>query len=159
VTGVRRIRTMAGALVRGGVPVAGLAIRMIGWSIVLPGLKVVLPLETLVRLMRRRPRRRRHDGAGVGRIVHVAHRTLRSAGRDNCLERSLLVYRYLSAAGAEPVLVIGARTGTSGVEGHVWLLVDGDPVGESAAELAQYEPVTAFDAAGRRTGVTPGVLR
>ena len=48
---------------------------------------------------------------------------LRIADRD-CLQRSLLLYRLLSAVGADPELVVGFREQDGKIIGHAWVLVD-----------------------------------
>ena len=131
---------------------AALAVRMLGWALVLPVLKTVAPLRTLVRVMSTGGgRRARYTEAErrIGSLARFSHRAAGAGRRDNCLERSLIAYRYLCAANADPVLVVGARDGPSGVEGHVWITVDGEPMQDNGEEIRQYAPVTAFDADGR----------
>jgi hypothetical protein len=138
------------ALAVGSGPAAVLAARMLGWAAVLPVLTARVPLERLVRLMwvdapggrRRDAVRERH----VRRLSRMAARAVRPGRPDNCLVRSLLAYRQLAAGAADPVLVVGARTADGGVEGHVWVLVDGEPVHDSAEEVATYTPLTVFSA-------------
>jgi len=43
----------------------------------------------------------------------------------NCLQRSLLLYRLLSAAGADPELVVGLHEQDGKIMGHAWVLVEG----------------------------------
>jgi hypothetical protein len=123
---------------------------------VLPALKTWLPLERLVRLMwvdapqgrRRNPDRERR----VRRLSRLAAGPVRPGRQSNCLERSLIAYRHLAAASADPVLVIGMRPGANGTEGHAWVLLDGRPVHDSPEEIATYTPVTVFRG-GRRQPV------
>ena len=82
---------------------------------------------------------------------------LRQSGRlprrppANCLERSLGAYRLLCRAGASPALVVGMRRGSrTGVDGHVWVVVDGRPLAEDETFLAGFGRVLAFDASGRQ---------
>lgn len=145
-----RIRRAAGA-VRSPAD-ALLAVRMLGWALVLPVLKRALPLEQLVRLLAGRHRAAAREPATERTIITLARSVHRAVGlgrRDNCLERSLIAFRYLSAVHADPVLVVGARTGETGLEGHVWLTVDGSPVHDSAPKVDRYVPVTVFCADGR----------
>jgi hypothetical protein len=127
---------------------------MIGWALVLPALKVRLPLERLVALMWADAREgRTRDVVGerqIIRLASVSHRAITAGRRDNCLERSLIAYRHLAARNAHPLLVIGARTGPGGLEGHVWVTVDGKPVHDEPEEIATYVPLTAFGPRGRR---------
>jgi Transglutaminase-like superfamily len=138
-----------------------LASRLWFWAAVVRPLKHVVPLRTLVRLLHRSPRRLPN-----ARRVHQQLETyLRQTGRlprrppSNCLERSLGAYRVLCRAGAAPAIVVGMRRGTpAGVDGHVWVVVDGRPLAEDEAFLAAFGCVLAFDASGRQTsGVTEGM--
>jgi hypothetical protein len=130
---------------------AWLAVRMVSWSLILPALKFALPLPRLVRLMsarrgRSRDEQRERQIAQLSRLLYQARALALS---DNCLERSLITYRYLGAAGAEPTLVVGMKPGET-VAGHVWLTVDGKPIHERPEWLVGYVPVVSFDAAGKR---------
>jgi hypothetical protein len=130
----------------------GLAIRMLGWSLLLPGLKRVLPLPSLVRLVWSRPRgERQPDRERI--IVFLAQRIYRLRPllrRDNCLERSLLTYRFLSMAGADPRLVIGIGKAENDFAGHAWVLIDDAPLFDTHSTLNQYVAVTEFAGRGRR---------
>jgi hypothetical protein len=127
----------------GGLATASLLVRMGAWSVVLPVLKRVLPLPSLVRLM---------SGKGSGgrshareeQVVLSARRVYRLRRPGSCLERSLLVYRYLSSTNAEPRLVIGVRRDGSDMIGHAWVLVDGSPLYESSASLEPFLSVVEF---------------
>jgi Transglutaminase-like superfamily len=123
---------------------------MVGWSLVLPILKYVLPLPTLVRLMSSR-------GAGARQHEREEQVVVLARGlsrvrplpfRDNCLERSLLAYRFLSRANAEPSLVVGVRREEDSVVGHVWVTLDGEPVDETSSSLRGFAPVVTFGSGG-----------
>jgi hypothetical protein len=122
---------------------------MVGWTLVMPALKRVIPLPTLARLLwvnrgAAAPRRARQQP-----IVRVARRLLRARSRrgdENCLERSLVLYRFLSMASLDPRLVLGVRRDGDGVTGHAWITVDGDPVVE--ASVADYAPIASIGPAG-----------
>jgi Transglutaminase-like superfamily len=122
---------------------AWLLIRMGAWSLVLPVLKRVLPLPTLVRLMSRAGSEKRSEER-ERQIVRSARRVYRLRRPGSCLERSLLAYRYLSKTNAEPRLVIGARRGDREVLAHAWVLVDGSPLYESTATLEPFSSVVEF---------------
>jgi hypothetical protein len=130
-----------------------LAARLLLWSLALPILKRLLPLETLVRFVWAAPRTTRRRPDLERRVVRLAHAVwARSpAGRsdENCLERSLAVYRFLSRLNADPELVAGVRKDGSDLVGHVWVTVAGVPLGEPAAELGEYTPMIVFGARGR----------
>jgi Transglutaminase-like superfamily len=72
---------------------------------------------------------------------------LRIADRD-CLQRSLLLYRLLSAVGADPELVVGLREQDGKIIGHAWVLVDDVSLVEPESDLARFSPVLRFGARG-----------
>ena len=120
-----------------------LLIRMGAWSLVLPVLKRILPLPTLVRLMSRTGSEER-SAEKEKQIVRSARRVYRLRRPGSCLERSLLAYRYLSNTNAEPQLVIGVRRDDRDVLAHAWVLVDGSPLYESSASLEPFVSVVEF---------------
>lgn len=130
----------------------GLAARMMVWALVLPVLKHVVPVRSIAGVMRCAPRISPRDPALEERIVTFARwaaRLVRWRDGGNCLERGLIAYRYLGAAGAQPTLVVGLSPKEGGgILGHAWVLVDGRPAGESASALSIYTPVFAFAADG-----------
>ena len=126
--------------------------RMMPWRVVLPVAKRVIPLSTLVsvmelprRFLKRRPLREK-------RVASLAHRVSGLGARSpaNCLERSLLAYRFLSEMGAGPRLVLGVRKQGATVEGHAWVEVDGRAMGEPAPQDLGYAPTTSFAASAPR---------
>jgi len=124
------------------------------WSLVLPLLKRVFPLPTLVRLMSGKGAGERSD-ANEQRIVRSARRVYRLRRPGSCLERSLLAYRYLSSTKAEPRLVIGVRRGDGEVLAHAWVLVDGSPLYESSATLEPFSSVVEFAPDGNISSRSP----
>jgi hypothetical protein len=146
----RLARLLRGASFAAGAPGDGwLLARMLAWRTVLPLLKRRVPLATLAKVMWREPR------AGIrptraDRIIDLARRLYwghRAGEEDNCLERSLLTYRFLSSAGADPQLVIGIGRPGGSVIGHAWVVVDGEPLFEPAASIREYASFFSF---GRR---------
>ena len=125
--------------------------RMTGWAAVLPLLKFALPLPRLVQLMsnarshRRRPTRERR----VSELAQLLYGASRPRFTDNCLERSLVTYRYLGRIGAEPTLIVAVAKDGDDVTGHVWVTVDGNPVQDAPDFLAQYVPLVTFGPDGR----------
>jgi hypothetical protein len=114
--------------------------------------KYVMPLRTLVQIVSPMPREGPRDHRRERQIALFADwasRIVRPRTRGNCLERSLVSYRYLVRAHADPRLVIGFRRDESGVLGHAWVLVDGQPLSDSPATLAEYQVAMSFDAGGR----------
>jgi hypothetical protein len=129
---------------------ASLLVRMGAWSLVLPLLKHLVSLPTLVSLMSRRAVATRSD-AVERRIVHSVGHIYRMRRPGTCLERSLLAYRYLAGASADPQLVVGVRREARDVIGHAWVLVDGRPLFESSVALESFVPVVAFASDGYAT--------
>ena len=128
-------------------------VSMAAWATLLPILKRLLPLPKLARLVWTPPRTHRRDLENERRVAALARRLYRSrlvTRDDNCLERSLLTYRFLSRLNADPRLVAGVRRGEEGVLGHVWVTLDGEPVGESRITLGEYAPIAVFGAGGAR---------
>jgi len=120
------------------------------WALVLPVLKRTVPLATLARIMcsgsrsgRSNPERRRLIAALSGLIYS------RYSMQSHCLERSLLLYRFLSKAAAEPRLVVGMVKTGKGWQGHAWVLVDGSPFDESPDALRKFCHVVVFSSGGR----------
>jgi len=131
---------------------SSLAVKTLGWMCVLPVLKRTLPLRRLVRLMWVSPRDSERDPERdperERRTIRVVARLSRASG-GNCLERSLILYRWLSRAGADPRLVVGMARPDQYL-GHVWVTVDGRTLLETSETLRGYEEVTTFGSEGRR---------
>jgi Transglutaminase-like superfamily len=130
---------------------AVLLARMAGWAAALPLLKYVMPLQRLVRLLaaggdgERAPAREQK----VADLARVLYRSPAAVVRDNCLERSLVAYRYLSRANANPELVVAMTGEGSALLGHVWVTIDGEPLYDSPEQLAEFVPMVVFDASGK----------
>jgi hypothetical protein len=124
---------------------------MFAWAAALPLLKFALPLPRLVRLLsdRREGARRREREARVAELASLLYRSSRAGLRDNCLERSLVTYRYLGRLGANPSLVVAVAKSNRSVIGHVWVSVDGTPVHDAPEFVARYVPILHFDPNGR----------
>jgi hypothetical protein len=137
-----RARALAGLLARPRD--AWLAARAFGWLCALPVLKRTLPLERLVRLMWRAPRRGTRDRGQEERTIRIVSRLSRRSG-GNCLERSLVLYRYLGWANADPDLVVGMARPDEYL-GHVWVTVDGQALLETPETLRGYTEVVRFRA-------------
>lgn len=114
-------------------------------------LKHVVALGTLVRWARTRPsmaRSRELEGALESFMTAGGRFPRRAPG--NCLERSLGAYRLLCTWGASPEIVVGVRRGSPlGVEGHVWVVVDGRPFAEAQGALDGYVTIARYDADAR----------
>jgi hypothetical protein len=118
--------------------------------LVLPWLKFAVPLPRLVALMWRPEPRRTRSAAREDQLTAMVWALYGAQGPrwSNCLERSLLAYRYLAAAGADPRLVIAVRKEDERVLGHAWVTVDDRPVRESPGTLSDYVPMTQFGPQG-----------
>ena len=134
-----------------------LAARMLLWAAVLPLLKRIMPLPRLVALMS--PRHRRVPDERRSAVVVTLARWVYKTGalRDNCLERSLITYRYLPAGNDDSRLVLGVRKGDDGPPGHAWLTLRGEAVHDTEATLENLVPIVAFDLDGRRCPVPESV--
>jgi hypothetical protein len=128
-----------------------LVLRMAVWRLMLPLLKRRMALPGLVRMMWEGERSPAPRPERQVRIAELTTLVFRSDHRDrpgNCLDRSLVAYRYLSAAGADPELRIGLRRGDGLLRGHAWVTVDDRPVEESAEPLEQFAEVVTFHSDG-----------
>lgn len=146
-----RGRSAAGLLARPRDAV--LAGRIVGWLCVLPLLKRRLPLARLVRLMWLRPRGAARDPRREERTIRAVARLSRASG-GNCLERSLVLYRYLARANADPRLVVGIARPDEYL-GHVWVTVDGRPLLETPDGLASYTEIVVFGSGGAQIPERP----
>ena len=123
---------------------AWLAARALGWLCILRVLKRTLPLERLVLLMWSTPRGDTRDRGREQRTTRIVFRLSRTSG-GNCLERSLVLYRYLARANADPELVVGMARPDEYL-GHVWVRVDGRALLETPEALRGYTEVVTFRA-------------
>lgn len=111
-------------------------------------LKRTLPLPRLVRLMCLPARTCERSSERELRTACIVRRLTRASG-GNCLERSLILYRYLGRANADPRLVVGmGKTGE--FLGHVWVTVDGRPLLDAPETLREYTEVVSFGPGGAR---------
>jgi hypothetical protein len=94
--------------------------------------------------MWRAPRGGTRDREQEQRTIHIVSRLSRTSG-GNCLERSLVLYRYLGWANADPDLVVGMARPDEYL-GHVWVTVDGQALLETPETLRGYTEVVRFRA-------------
>ena len=112
-------------------------------------LKHLMPLRWLARwcwCAQEGPRDRLAEHRLTGRALRLS--TLMRVSDRDCLQRSLLLYRILSRAGADPTLVVGFQQLDGKILGHAWVLVEGRPVIESEADLTRFSPTLRFGARG-----------
>ena len=128
----------------------GLAIsRLLPAYIAFGLLKHIVPLRVMARLAWRDPvggRDQDRERLAIARIVKT--RKLFPLWDGDCLQKSLLLYRQLSGAGADPVLAVGFRRTNGRVEGHAWILVDGMPVADNQATGGEYTSTLCFGRQG-----------
>jgi hypothetical protein len=115
--------------------------------------KHFVPLRWLARWAWCPPNRPR-DREAERRMVESVLRLSQLAGlRDrDCLQRSLLLYRVLSRAGADPRLMVGFLRRSDRIHGHAWVTVDGHPVIESEPSLLHLSPALSFGSRGAPIG-------
>jgi hypothetical protein len=135
---------------------------MLAWQGLLSLAKHLVPMAALVRVVTPASRAVSRDAAREQHVVRLAlwADAWWGHGHSSCLERSLVMYRFLSGIGARPRLVVGARKQGARVEGHVWVEVDGRAVAEEP-RVRGFVPVTAFaggatEAAGGEARTQPG---
>jgi Transglutaminase-like superfamily len=129
---------------------SGLIVGRLLPAYVLLGLvKHIVPLKWLARWAWCPPVGPR-DREAERRLAASVSRLSQLAGlpdRD-CLQRSLLLYRVLSRAGAEPTLVVGFDRINGRVLGHAWVIMDGHAVIERETDLLRFSPTFSFGSRG-----------
>ncbi len=58
-----------------------------------------------------------------------------------CLPRALVLHRLLSQAGCPSELNVGVRRSGEALDGHAWVTVAGEPIGETAGLPDRYLPI------------------
>jgi hypothetical protein len=112
-------------------------------------LRHTVSLRTLVRFAwtpARASRDRRREQQLIAHAVKLGH--LFPMFDRNCLQRSLLLYRELARAGANPELVIGMSTGNDGIRGHAWIVLDDEPLIDTRSTVDAFVPVCVFASRG-----------
>jgi hypothetical protein len=137
--------TRLGACVRLDASLLG---RALFWRATLPLLKRTVPLRTLVRWMS--PTDRQEDAAYRSARLETVRRFVADGGRlvvsENCLERSLMLYRFLAEAGADPRLVMGVNRDGNSTDGHAWIELAGEPLADTTT--GRFTPMLVFGADG-----------
>src|SRR5262249_53865089 len=108
-------------------------------------LKHVVPLRWLARWAWCRPGGPRNRKAERRLAASVCRLSQLTGQHDrDCLHRSLLLYRVLSRAGADPTLVIGFQRTDGQIFGHAWVMVDGQAVIEPEVNGLRFSPAFGF---------------
>ena len=125
-----------------------IALRLLPVYVLLSLFKHLVPLRWLARWAWCTPVGQRDRTAERGLAASVLRLSQLTGLPDrDCLQRSLLLYRVLSRAGAAPLLIIGFGRINGAVRGHAWVVVDNQPVLKEA-ELLQFSPAFGFGAGG-----------
>jgi hypothetical protein len=119
-----------------------LTAELLAWRVGLPLAKRAFTVQAIARIMWARA-----HPAAVSDVAGFLGQGGRWLVSRNCLERSLVLYRLLSRAGANPALVLGVRPGPERVAGHVWIEIGGRPVAET--EALSYDRVIVLGTGGR----------
>jgi len=123
--------------------------RIVPAYVLLGLLKHLVPLRSLAKWTwceTTGPRDRLAERRLTANVLRLS-KLLRIADRD-CLQRSLVLYRLLSAVGADPELVVGLREQDGKIIGHAWELVDDMSIVEPESDLVRFSPVLRFGARG-----------
>ena len=127
-------------------------IRLLSGYLLLGVLKHLAPLRWLARWMWCPPSGPRNLESERRLTASVLQ--LNRLADCNCLQLSLMLYRVLSRAGANPTLIVGFRRTGGRILGHAWVIVDGRAVIDSSADL-ECSPMFAFGMRGALLPVRP----
>lgn len=107
-----------------------------------------LPLPRLAAVVTRPPGRRRVSPATVERLVALVELTPRVAGpmvRTGCLTRGVTLFWFLRRSGMDVELRFGLdptdASQPTGVDGHCWVTVDGEPFLEKVDPRSRFTEV------------------
>jgi hypothetical protein len=106
-----------------------LVARMLAWFVPMPLVKHLISLPRLTRIMWAEPR----DLAATPEQQR----------------------RIVSRANLEPRLVLGVRRDGGRVDGHAWVTIGGEPVGESSSSVERFVPIAMFGRGGEPEPVAP----
>jgi hypothetical protein len=113
-------------------------------------LKRTVPIATLVRLMATPGGRATRDPRRIVELVDWLYGPRRKRELGNCLDRSLVLYRFLSRSEPATRLVIGMRRESSELEGHAWVIAGDRAFGETPPSGGGFVTLATFAADGRR---------
>jgi Transglutaminase-like superfamily len=130
-----------------------LVLRLLAWRLALAPLKRAVPIATLVRLMATPGGRSTRDTRRIAELVSWLYAPRRNRDLGNCLDRSLVLYRFLSQNEPGTRLVLGMRRGSSELEGHAWVIAGDRAFGYTPASGGGFVTLATFAADGRRVEV------
>jgi Transglutaminase-like superfamily len=126
-----------------------LLIRIISWALFLPILKRIVPIKSLAKFLwspskkEKTPELEKKVAILVRWLYHFI------LPQKTCLERSLLLYHFLSKVNADPRLVTGMRRAEDhSWKGHAWILVGGKLFEESNASVEDFKTIAVFGPGG-----------
>ena len=125
-------------------------LRLLGWRVALAVLKRTVPIPTLVRLMATADGRSTRDTRRIVELVDWLYAPRRNRDLGNCLDRSLVLYRFLSRNEPGTRLVLGMRRGSSELEGHAWVIAGDRAIRAAPADGDGFVPLATFGAHGQR---------
>jgi len=128
-------------------------LRLLGWRLALAPLKRTVPIATLVRLMATPDGSSTRDARRIVELVNWLYAPRRDRELGNCLDRSLVLYRFLSRNDPGTRLVLGMRRGSSELEGHAWVIAGDRAFGDIPARGGGFVTLATFAADGRRVEV------
>lgn len=124
--------------------------RLLGWRVALAVLKRNVPIATLVRFMASPAGRSTRDTRRIVELVDLTYAPRRDRDPGNCLDRSLVLYRFLSRSDPGTRLVLGVRPGSPALEGHAWVIAGDRAIGEAPADGGSFVTLATFASDGRR---------
>jgi hypothetical protein len=126
-----------------------LLLRIASWALILPVLKRLIPLKSLAKFMWV-PAKKEGTAEQERKIATLVRWLYKFIFPQNtCLERSLLLYRFLSRNNSDPRLVTGMRRADDhSWKGHAWILMGGKPFGESEASVEDFQTFAIFGPGG-----------
>jgi hypothetical protein len=130
-----------------------LMIRIMGWALILPILKRIFPLRTLAKFLWSAPKipdRNFDQEQKIATVIRWIYVFVFS-NEKSCIQRSLILYRYLSLSHSNPQLYTGIRREKNDWKGHAWILVDGKPFGDFDSHLEDFRPLLSFGEHGVMT--------
>jgi hypothetical protein len=130
-----------------------LVLRLLGWRLALAPLKRTVPIATLVRLMATPDGSSTRDARRIVELVNWLYAPRRDRELGNCLDRSLVLYRFLSRNDPGTRLVLGMRRGSSELEGHAWVIAGDRAFGDIPTSGGGFVTLATFAADGRRVEV------
>ncbi len=78
-------------------------------------------------------------------------------GTSRCLPRAMILFCMLCRRGFDATVVYGVSTGREELDGHAWVLLSGEPLGESEDPRAKYVETYRYPMSGGRRTISNGL--